>query len=214
MARIALAGFMHETNTFAPLLAPYEEFERHDGYPPLSLGDDYLTQLTGLNLPSGGFIEAALADQQTLLPILWCSAEPSSYVTESAYERIAEMICAGIREAGDLDAVYLDLHGAMVTEHFEDGEGELLRRVRAIVGVAVPIAVSLDLHANVTNAMVALADVPLAPALHMASGVPAAVLGLDQIYGGIAEGRPASLTCLAADLTPEAVYVHGCRLVA
>ena len=84
MARIALAGFMHETNTFAPLLAPYEEFERHDGYPPLSLGDDYLTQLTGLNLPSGGFIEAALADQQTLLPILWCSAEPSSYVTESA----------------------------------------------------------------------------------------------------------------------------------
>lgn len=159
MARIALAGFMHETNTFAPLLAPYEEFERHDGYPPLSLGDDYLTQLTGLNLPSGGFIEAALADQQTLLPILWCSAEPSSYVTESAYERIAEMICAGIREAGDLDAVYLDLHGAMVTEHFEDGEGELLRRVRAIVGDGVPIAVSLDLHANVTNAMVALADV-------------------------------------------------------
>ena len=60
----------------------------------------------------------------------------------------------------------------------------------------------------------ALADVPLAHALHMASGVPAAVLGLDQIYGGIADGRPASLTCLAADFTPEAVYVHGCRSAA
>ena len=71
----------------------------------------------------------------------------------------------------------------------------------------------LGMNEAVAN-MVALADVPLAHALHMASGVPAAVLGLDQIYGGIAEGRPASLTCLAADLTPEAVYVHGCRSAA
>ena len=66
----------------------------------------------------------------------------------------------------------------------------------------------LGLNEAVAN-MVELADVPLAHALHMASGVPAAVLGLDQIYGGIAEGRPASLTCLAADLTPQAVFVHG-----
>ena len=68
----------------------------------------------------------------------------------------------------------------------------------------------LGMNEAVAN-MVALADVPLAQALHMASGVPAAVLGLDQIYGSIAEGRPASLTCLADNLTPEAVYVHGCR---
>ena len=68
----------------------------------------------------------------------------------------------------------------------------------------------LGMNEAVAN-MVALADVPLAQAQHMASGVPAAVLGLDQIYGSIAEGRPASLTCLADNLTPEAVYVHGCR---
>ena len=67
----------------------------------------------------------------------------------------------------------------------------------------------LGMNEAVAN-MVTLADVPLAHALHMASGVPAAVLGLDQIYGSIAEGRAASLTCLAGDLTPEAVYVHGC----
>jgi N-acetylglucosamine-6-phosphate deacetylase len=59
--------------------------------------------------------------------------------------------------------------------------------------------------------MVSLAGVSLAESLHMASGVPAAVLGLGHAYGSIAEGRPASLTCLAGDLTPEAVYVHGCR---
>ncbi len=71
----------------------------------------------------------------------------------------------------------------------------------------------LGMNEAVAN-MVALANVPLAHALHMASGVPATVLGLDHIYGSIAEGRPASLTCLAADLTPEAVYVHGCRSAA
>ncbi|MEC7190684.1 MAG: amidohydrolase family protein, partial [Pseudomonadota bacterium] len=71
----------------------------------------------------------------------------------------------------------------------------------------------LGMNEAVAN-MVALANVPLAHALHMASGVPATVLGLDHIYGSIAEGRPASLTCLAADFTPEAVYVHGRRSAA
>ena len=57
-----------------------------------------------------------------------------------------------------LDGVYLDLHGAMVTEHLDDGEGELLKRVRALVGPDVPVVASLDLHANVTRAMVQHAD--------------------------------------------------------
>ena len=68
----------------------------------------------------------------------------------------------------------------------------------------------LGMNEAVAN-MVSLAGVSLAESLHMASGVPAAVLGLGHAYGSIAEGRPASLTCLAGDLTPEAVYVHGCR---
>ncbi len=57
-----------------------------------------------------------------------------------------------------LDAVYLDLHGAMVSEHYEDGEGELLRRVRDIVGPSVPVVISLDLHANVTEGMLEHCD--------------------------------------------------------
>ncbi|TIT59209.1 MAG: M81 family metallopeptidase, partial [Mesorhizobium sp.] len=67
-------------------------------------------------------------------------------------------ICNGIAAAGELDAVYLDLHGAMVVESYDDGEGELLRRVRAVVGPDLPVVVSLDLHANVTEAMVELCD--------------------------------------------------------
>jgi microcystin degradation protein MlrC len=68
----------------------------------------------------------------------------------------------GIRSAGPLDAVYLDLHGAMVTEHFDDGEGEILARVRQVIGKDLPLVVSLDLHANVTPAMVKHADALIA----------------------------------------------------
>jgi microcystin degradation protein MlrC len=57
---------------------------------------------------------------------------------------------AGIRDAGELDGIYLELHGAMVTQAHEDGEGELLRRIRNLTGPDLPIAVSFDLHANIT----------------------------------------------------------------
>ena len=66
--------------------------------------------------------------------------------------------CAASREAGPVDGVYLDLHGAMVAEHVDDGEGELLARVRRVVGPRVPVVASLDLHANVTRAMVERSD--------------------------------------------------------
>jgi microcystin degradation protein MlrC len=75
-------------------------------------------------------------------------------VTRDAYERIAGDMLARLAAAAPVDGVYLDLHGAMVTEHLDDGEGELLSRVRDIVGQRTPIVASLDLHANVTRAMI------------------------------------------------------------
>ena len=94
------------------------------------------------------------------MPIIWCSAEPSSHVTGEAFAKISGMIVNGVQTAGPVDGLYLDLHGAMVTEHFEDGEGELLRRIRAALGDRLlPIAVSLDLHANLTAPMVHAASV-------------------------------------------------------
>jgi microcystin degradation protein MlrC len=83
-------------------------------------------------------------------------------VTEDAYERIVQVMVDGIRAAGPLDAVYLDLHGAMVTEHLDDGEGEILARVREVIGKDLPMVVSLDLHANVTPEMVEHADALIA----------------------------------------------------
>jgi microcystin degradation protein MlrC len=155
---IAVGGMQHETNTFAPHLAPYAAFERADSWPGLCAGAALFENLEGLNIPLSGFIERAREDGYQLHPLCWCSAEPSSYVTRDAFERVADMMCTALGEAGQLDAVFLDLHGAMVTKHHEDGEGELLRRVRALVGPGVPIVVSLDLHANVTAAMLEHSD--------------------------------------------------------
>lgn len=150
---ILVAGFQHETNTFAPSKAGYDNFLRGEGFPALVRGDDVLA-LREVNIPAGGFINAALADGHRLRPVIWAGASPSAHVTRDAFERITGEIVAAAREGG-YDAVYLDLHGAMVTEDHDDGEGEILRRVRAAVGPDTPIVASLDLHANVTAAMLA-----------------------------------------------------------
>ena len=160
MTRIAIAGFQHETNTFGATRASFREFEIADSWPPLLRGDAVFEGVAGINLPIEGAIRAArAAGDIDLVPLLWCAAEPSSFVTDDAFERISGMICDGLAAAGHLDGVYLDLHGAMVTESHQDGEGALLRRIRATVGPDLPVAVSLDLHANLTAAMVDHASV-------------------------------------------------------
>lgn len=160
MKHIAVAGFQHETNTFGLTKAHLIDFEMADSWPGLLTGDDVITGTRGINLPIAGCIEAIEADQSIELhPILWCAAEPSSYVTDDAFDTIADMILDGLKATPPIDGLYLDLHGAMVTESHVDGEGVLLKRIRNQIGWDIPIAVSLDMHANITAAMVDLADV-------------------------------------------------------
>lgn len=159
MARIAVGGWQHETNTFATIRAGFEAFERADEWPPLCIGDALFDQVSGVHLPVTGAIEQLRATGHEIEPLLWCSATPSAHVTRDAFERIADLMLGQISQAMPLDGIYLDLHGAMVCEHLEDGEGELLRRVRDLVGPDLPITVSLDLHANITPEMFRHADV-------------------------------------------------------
>lgn len=159
MPRVAVGGFQHETNTFAPLPADFAAFEAPDAWPGLARGAAMLDAVAGVHIPVTGALGVLGEAGADIVPLSWCSACPSGPVTEEAFERIAGMLVEDIAAAGALDGVYLDLHGAMVTTHLEDGEGELLRRVRARIGPDVPIAVSLDLHANVTPAMVEHASV-------------------------------------------------------
>src|SRR5215813_4591016 len=146
MTRIAVGGFLHETNTFAPTKATYDAFVHGGGWPRMELGANVLKTLRRINVGLAGFT----------------AATPCAHVTEDAFERIAKVIVDGIASAGPLDAVYLDLHGAMVTEHLDDGEGEILARVRKVIGKELPLVVSLDLHANVTPEMVEHADALIA----------------------------------------------------
>ena len=134
MARIAVGGFLHETNTFAPTKATYDDFVHGGGWPSMSQGADVLRVMRNINVGLAGFVHAAEAQGWELVPTIACGASPSAHVTRDAYERIVKVMVDGIRTAGALDSVYLDLHGAMVTEHLDDGEGEILRRVREVIG--------------------------------------------------------------------------------
>ncbi len=152
--RIAVGGFQHETNTFAPQQATLADFEAPDAWPGLVRGAAMLDAVRGINLPAAGFIAEALSAGHAVLPLTWCSATPSAHVTRDAFEHISALLLDDLRSNHAIDAVYLDLHGAMVAEHIDDADGELLRRVRDAVGPQTPIVASLDFHANVSPLMV------------------------------------------------------------
>jgi len=157
MARIAIGGFHHETNCFVNSRTDFAYFASHRDRPPLVYADEVFKWLDGTTFAIAGFITDMRARHE-LVPLLWTSGGAGGMVTRDAFKRITCSLVGRLSEAMPVDAVYLDLHGAMVTEAFEDGEGELLRRVRAAVGPDVPVAISLDYHANVTPQMVELSD--------------------------------------------------------
>jgi microcystin degradation protein MlrC len=150
--RILVAGFQHETNTFAPSKADWAAFQSGAGYPASCRGAAMLDRLRPTSLPLGGFIRDAQERGWVLLPSIWAAATPSAQVTQDAFERISAALIEDTQQGG-FDAVYLDLHGAAVAEHVDDAEGELLQRLRRVVGPAMPVVASLDLHANVTECM-------------------------------------------------------------
>ena len=189
---IAIAGFLHETNTFAPIKADWDDFLRAEGWPGLTRGEPILERFPSMNIGIGGFIDEARLMDWRLSPIVWAGAVPSAHVTERAFENMVAIIIDGLRGLPSFDAVYLDLHGAMVTEHLEDGEGELLRRVRAAIGDDIPVVASLDLHANTSELMLSEADGLVAyrtyPHVDMAdTGRRAARF----LYGILTLGKPA-----------------------
>ena len=142
--KIVVAMMMHETNTFSPVPTRLASFRPLAGAAAIEEFRDTNTQL-------GGFLGVAQkAGAEIVVPVAG-GAHPSGYVEKAAYEDMAEAIVGAVR--GGCDAAFLALHGAMVAEHTDDGEGELLRRVRA-VAPRLPIAVGLDFHAHMTSRMI------------------------------------------------------------
>ena len=157
MARIAVGGFHHETNCFVPTRTDFAYFAAHRDRPPLVRGPEVIEWLGNTSFALSGFLQT-MGDAHDYVPLIWTSGGAGGYVTRDAFERIAAEMVGMLSREMPVDAVYLDLHGAGVSEDFEDAEGELLRRVRACVGDSVPVVISLDYHANVTRQMVDLTD--------------------------------------------------------
>ena len=150
MARIALAGFMHETNTFAPLPTNFESFTGKNGYWIDTPEEFAAMKEVRANVSAIGFMIKAEEFGHEVFPILLAAAQPACTVTNDAFEQIMSHILEGIKNNGPFDAVYLDLHGAMVTKDFQDPETEAQRRIRQVVG-DIPLIGTLDLHGNIPS---------------------------------------------------------------
>ncbi|MFZ5677860.1 MAG: M81 family metallopeptidase [Pseudomonadota bacterium] len=150
------ACLFHETNTFNVNLTDYDAFVARDTH----YGEDAIRALGDANTELAGFCDSAHRYGWKHIHVLSAAAEPAGFVTRDAFERLGGRIVAEVAcHKDELDGIALALHGAMVTEFCEDGEGELLKRLRDVVGPDLPIAVTLDLHANVTPEMCALANI-------------------------------------------------------
>jgi microcystin degradation protein MlrC len=155
--RVLTAYFMHETNTFSKVPTSLESFQKRTFY----RDNEIPSAFKGTRSALGATLEAAEKYGWTLAHPVSASANPSGLVTDNAFDSVSGLIL-GALDGPKVDGIVLHLHGAMVVDSHEDGEGELLRRIRAKVGKEVPIMVTLDLHANVTRQMADLANALIA----------------------------------------------------
>ena len=149
--RVLTAEFVHESNTFKKGRTELSAFQSET----LDLGQAAIDRFGDVNTEIAGFLDAGRDAGWSIRHVVSAHATPGARVARAAFDHIAGLICNAAREeAGRLDGILLGLHGAMVPDFCEDGEGELLSRLRAIVGPDLPIAVTLHLHATATPAMI------------------------------------------------------------
>ena len=148
--RFVMATIQHETNTFSPIVTPLASFAigRPDGVP--MSGIEAVNTLRGTNKPLSAFIDLAEEERAEIVLAVAAEAAPSGPVSDEAFNKMADDVCDALKKG--CDALFLDLHGAMVTESYDDGEGELLSRVRKIAP-ELPVAVALDFHTNMSPAI-------------------------------------------------------------
>jgi microcystin degradation protein MlrC len=132
--RVAVGGFIHETNTFSPVPTNYENFE-------IIRGSDLLRERLGDQIPRDIEVE----------PIIFAESLPSGLVAKESYLRLKDELLRGLVDAMPLNGIYLDLHGAMEVEEIGDAEGDFASSVRGLVGPDAVISVSLDLHGNISH---------------------------------------------------------------
>lgn len=152
---VFFGAFLQESNTFSPKLTDIEMFKR--GY--FWEDEEILSHTKGTNTELAGFLQYFSDTTVRLSSSVACWSVAGGKIKDQVYQAISEKLCEKLRQALPVDGVFLALHGAMVAESIDDCEGDLLSKVRAIVGPRVPVAISLDYHANLTEQMLDAADV-------------------------------------------------------
>jgi microcystin degradation protein MlrC len=147
--RIAIAGFMHESNTFNPIITDREAFEAQS----LQFGQAVIDEWQAAHHEVGGFLEAVAEESFQPIPILMAWATPSGPVANDVLDLITGHLIQQIKEDKP-DGLLLALHGAMVAQSFPDADGEVLSRLRQTLGPDFPIVVTLDLHGNISQRLV------------------------------------------------------------
>jgi microcystin degradation protein MlrC len=156
MMRIATAGFSHESNTFSTVPATLERFRRFGVLEGEAIRREYADSQATL----AGFFAAAAEDPGVeVVPLVFFRLTPMGAITAEAIEHILDRVVGAIRDNGPWDAILLPQHGAAVSDPYPDADGELVRRIRAVVGPKVPIGLALDMHGNMSREMIAAADV-------------------------------------------------------
>ena len=158
MKRIAVGGIIHETHTFAPEPTGLAAFAQQSLYE----GDALIHHMQGAPNSMGGALEGLAHAGFQPVPLLYAAATPSGTVTAEAYITLTGALLERLQAALPLDGVLLTLHGAMVSQQQDDCEGDILARVRALIGPNCPLISTLDMHGNVSPQMVASADVLVA----------------------------------------------------
>lgn len=153
--KIITARLGHESHAFSVVPTTLASFAATE----LLFGDDVVRHMTGTRTETGGIIASAKRFGWELVPTVAALAMPSGPVTRATYEALLEPILFALQAHRDAAAVVLALHGAMSVDGLPDAEGDLLRRIREIIGTGRPLAASLDLHANVTDEMVRHASI-------------------------------------------------------
>ena len=148
--RIGIIGFLHESNTFVNTKTTLKDFEASH----LHFDDEILKEWEGTHHEIGGFLEGAVRYNFEPVPIIVAIAMPSGPLTTETFEWIWNKIEEGLKEVGDLDGILLALHGATVAIGNLDADGEIVSRLRSCVGSEIPIIMTLDLHANISDRMV------------------------------------------------------------
>lgn len=157
--RIITGAIRHETNTFSNLRTTLDHYRNSKLGGGMLVGEEILKYFRPLSTPTTAFMKVAAEEGWELVPALWAETEPAGSVTREAFECLVGEFLKRMKAALPLDAALLELHGAMVLEDAEDGDGSFLAAIRDVLGPKVPIVCTLDWHANITCLMVEKANV-------------------------------------------------------